>query len=188
MLERAADRVRALAGAEDRSWRHLAIGAAVCVGAVVASALLSSRLAPGPVDPRRGVEFARLDKPSYTPPAPVFAVVWPALFSLLTWSGLRVWNAERGRDRTVAFSLWGLIQALNVAVVAWGPERRLRQFLTAFATLVATGAYAAIARKVDGEAAAMVAPYAGWMGFANLLSEELWRRNRGVHPGTPTLH
>lgn len=188
MLDHAADRVRAFAGAEDRSWSHLAIGAAVCLGAVAASALISSRFAPSPLNPKRGVEFAFLDKPSFTPPASVFAVVWPALFSLLTWSGLRVWNAEGGRDRTVAFSLWGLIQALNVAVVAWGPERRLRQFLTALATLVVTGVYAATARKVDGKAAAMVAPYAGWMGFANLLTEELWRKNRPVHRGTPTIH
>jgi tryptophan-rich sensory protein len=30
----------------------------------------------------------------------------------------------------------------------------------------------------------MVAPYVGWIGFANVLSEELWRRN----PEARTLH
>jgi tryptophan-rich sensory protein len=30
----------------------------------------------------------------------------------------------------------------------------------------------------------MVAPYLGWISFANVLTEELWRRN----PESPTVH
>jgi tryptophan-rich sensory protein len=30
----------------------------------------------------------------------------------------------------------------------------------------------------------MVAPYVGWIGFANVLTEELWRKA----PQAPTLH
>jgi tryptophan-rich sensory protein len=40
------------------------------------------------------------------------------------------------------------------------------------------------ARRVDPPAANMVAPYVGWIGFANVLTEELWRRNTQVQ----TLH
>ncbi len=51
--------------------------------------------------------------------------------------------------------------------------------------LVAMGgalAYAQEARKVDPPSAGIIAPYVSWMAFANLLTAELWRRNRG-RPG-----
>ena len=45
-------------------------------------------------------------------------------------------------------------------------------------------AYAWRARKVDPPAANLVAPYVGWIGFANVLTEELWRKNAPK----PTIH
>jgi tryptophan-rich sensory protein len=33
-----------------------------------------------------------------------------------------------------------------------------------------------------------VAPYVGWIGFANVLTEELWRRNPQARGGPRTLH
>jgi tryptophan-rich sensory protein len=35
------------------------------------------------------------------------------------------------------------------------------------------------ARRVDGPSSALSAPYLAWIAFAGLLSEELWRLNRG---------
>ncbi len=46
------------------------------------------------------------------------------------------------------------------------------------ATLVNALAYMDAARRVDPPAAWLAAPHAAWIGFAALLSEELWRRNR----------
>ena len=39
-------------------------------------------------------------------------------------------------------------------------------------------AYANDARAVDPPSAAIIAPYVSWMAFANLLTAEVWRRNK----------
>jgi benzodiazapine receptor len=47
----------------------------------------------------------------------------------------------------------------------------------ASAMTVGTAALVATAWKVDRRAPASVIPLAGWLAFASLLSEEIWRRN-----------
>lgn len=188
MLAQGLDALEDFLNAKERDPRHVAVGAAICVGAVALSALISARMAPTEAHPEIKAEYDALEQPPFKPPEAVFKLVWPALFSMLTWSGLRVWNARSGPERTRAFGLWAAIQGLNAVWMLWGPRRRLQQFATALTTLGVTAAYAAAARKVDGRAAAMVAPYAGWIGFANLLTEEVWRRNRPTHHGNATLH
>ena len=98
----------------------------------------------------------------------------------LTLSGLRIWNAPRSAARTQALTLWGAVQALNAVWMALGPKRLGGQLATAVASLGTAGAYVWRARQVDPPAASMVAPYVGWIGFANVLTEELWRRTRGA--------
>ena len=75
-------------------------------------------------------------------------------------------------------------QALNAVWMALGPRRLTGQLATAVASLGAAMAYAWRARKVDPPAANLVAPYVGWIGFANVLTEELWRKNAPK----PTIH
>ena len=55
---------------------------------------------------------------------------------------------------------------------------------TAIVSLGTALAYAWRARRVDASAANMVAPYVGWIGFANVLTGDLWRRNGP----RPTIH
>jgi tryptophan-rich sensory protein len=59
------------------------------------------------------------------------------------------------------------------------PKQRLAQVLAAVSTFAVTMFYARAAEKVDERSAKLVAPYAGWVGFANLLNTELWAKNRG---------
>jgi tryptophan-rich sensory protein len=185
MLERGRDTLQGLLNSRDRSTAHVAIGAVLCLGVVAASAVITARTAPGRRSPRLRRAYDSLEQPRFRPPEEVSSLIWPPLFLVLGLSALRIWNARDGRDRTEALGLWGAIQALNAIWMAWGPRRRLEQLLTAIATLAATGAYVGKAGKVDRRAAALVAPYAGWVGFANLLTEELWRRNR---PRGVTIH
>ena len=105
-------------------------------------------------------------------------MVWPPLFVLLTLSGLRVWNAPSSRERTKALGLWGAVQGLNALWMALGPRRLPLQVATAVTTLSLSAAYARHAGRVDRPAAQMVAPYLGWIAFANLLTGELLRLNR----------
>jgi benzodiazapine receptor len=188
LADRIADAVREtvdeVANARGRSLRHILIGVAVTGGAVALSALIARRHAPTVDNPQVKADYDALEQPALKPPRAAFAIVWPPLFLALTLSGLRIWNAPRSPARTQALTLWGMVQALNALWMALGPRRLGGQLATAVASLGTSAAYAWRARQVDAPAAGMVAPYLGWISFANVLTEELWRKNSG----RPTIH
>ena len=173
-----------LANSRGRSTPHLLIGLGVTVGAVLGSALIARRNAPTPDNPKRLAEYEALHRPPFTPSRQAFSMIWPPLFLALTVSGVRIWNAPKSPARTQALTLWGVVQALNALWMALGPRRLGGQLVAAVTSLGTSAAYAWRARKVDAPAARMVAPYVGWMGFANVLTEELWRKNIPK----PTIH
>lgn len=170
--------------ARGRSTRHLVLGVAITGGVVLATALIARANAPTPDNPQVKADYDRLERSPLQPPPAVFSLVWPPLFMALTLSGLRIWNAPRSAARTQALTLWGAAQGLNALWMALGPRRLGGQLATAVASLGTSAAYAWRARRVDAPAASMVAPYVGWIGFANVLTEEFWRKNTP----RPTIH
>lgn len=178
------DTVDDIANSRGRSTRHLLLGLGLTAGAVMASALIARANAPIPENPDVKRDYDRLRQPAFSPPRAAFGVIWPPLFLALTLSGLRVWNAPASPARTQALTLWGVVQALNAVWMALGPRRLGGQLTAAVVSLGTSAAYAWRARQVDAPAAAMVTPYVGWIGFANVLTGELWRRNQD----RPTLH
>jgi tryptophan-rich sensory protein len=155
--------------------------AAVAGGAMALSALLGRRYSPDRSHP--GIErwYRELEKPSFTPPDPVFGAVWPALEVSLAAGGYRLLREPSSPDRDRALALW----AVNVAMIpGWtkiffGERSPAGGLAAAIAQLGAGLAYVETARRVDGVAAACGAPYAAWLAFANVLAEEVWRRNAG---------
>jgi tryptophan-rich sensory protein len=173
-----------LANSRDRSLRHLLIGVGLTAGAVAASAILARINAPVEEGPEAYSDYEAPEPPKVAPRKPVFSLLWPPLFMALTLSGLRIWNAPKSPARTQALTLWTFVQGLNAFWMALGPKRLGGQLATATAALGTAGAYVWRAKRVDAPAANMVAPYVGWIGFANVLSEELWRKPEPK----PTLH
>jgi benzodiazapine receptor len=176
--------VDSLANSRGRSTQHILIGLGLTVGAVAISALVARLNAP-PEDDYEA--YSDYDEPVFSeakPQSKLFANLWTPLFMALTLSGLRIWNAPRSAARTQALTLWGTVQALNAVWMALGPKRLGGQLATAIASLGTAAVYVWRARQVDPPAANRVAPYVGWIGFANLLSEGLWRRP----PELRTLH
>ncbi len=182
--EAAREAIDGVANSKGRSTRHLMIGLGLTGGAILVSSLIARANTPTPDHPEIERACDALDKPGFQPPKAAFAAVWPPLFMALTLSGLRIWNAPSSPARTQALTLWGVVQALNAAWMALGPGRLGGQLITGVASLGTSAAYAWRARQVDVPAAGMVAPYVGLMGFANILSGELLRRN----PEPPTVH
>lgn len=180
----ARDAVDDIANSRGRSTRHLLVGLGLTAGAVLASALIARANSPIPDNPEAEHEYDHLKKPGFSPPKAAFGLIWPPLFLALTLSGLRVWNAPSSPERTQALTLWGTVQALNAVWMALGPRRLGGQLTAAVVSLGTSAAYAWRAKQVDAPAAGMVTPYIGWIGFANVLTGELWRRNRSA----PTLH
>jgi tryptophan-rich sensory protein len=175
--------VDSLANSRGRSIQHIAIGLGLTVGAVAISALVARMNAP---EDNYEVysDYEEQVEPETKPPSKLFAAIWPPLFTALTLSGLRIWNAPPSSARTQALTLWGLAQALNGVWMALGPKRLGGQLATAIASFGTAAAYVWRARQVDPPAASLVAPYVGWIGFANVLTEELWRKapeHRTVH-------
>lgn len=180
-MRRTLDRVT---NSQGRSIQHVLVGLGVTAAAVAASAIVARRNAPTPDNPKVFAAYEALKQPAFQPPRIVFSLVWPPLFVALTLSALRIWNAPKSPARTQALTLWGVAQALNAIWMALGPRRLGGQLATAVTSLGASVAYLWRARRVDAPAAAMVAPYVGWIGVANALTEELWRKN----PPNPTIH
>jgi tryptophan-rich sensory protein len=172
------------ANSQGRSAQHVAAGLAITAGAVLASALISGLSAPTKLNPKAKAAYDQLEQPAFAPPRQAFAVIWPPLFLALTLSGLRVWNAPEGRERSQALGLWGAVQGLNALWMALGPKRLGAQLAVAAASFAASAAYVWRARAVDPPASNLVAPYLGWISFANALTGELWRKNQP----RPTIH
>ena len=152
----------------------LTAGAAVAV-----AALAGTRYGPTPNRPRTALWYARLRKPSYTPPGPIFGAAWTLLDGLLWFAGARLLQHPSSPSRGAALGLWGLT-VTGVGGFSWVlfGRKRLDQALGVTAGMVASSAgLAAAASRVDRAAALATLPLAAWTGFALLLQEEVWRRN-----------
>jgi tryptophan-rich sensory protein len=114
-------------------------------------------------------------------PKPLTSLLLPPLFIAMTLSGLRTWNAPSSPARTRALTIWSLVQGFNALWLGLGAKRVGGQLGAATASLAASAAYALEARKVGGGSA----PDLGWLGIANALTAQLWRR---PVLRAPTLH
>ena len=176
--------VDSLANSRGRSARHVLIGLGLTVGAVALSALVARLNAPAEDAYEVYSDYEEPAPPDLAPPPRLFGMLWPPLYLALTISGLRIWNAPKSAERTQALTLWGVVQALNAVWMALGSRRLGGQLAAAVASLGTAAAYVWRARRVDPPSASLVAPYVGWIGFANVLSDELWRKT----PAAPTVH
>ena len=148
--------------------------------AVAAAAGAGSLFGPTPARPRTALWYARLRKPSFTPPGPVFGVVWTALDTLLWYTGYRLARRPATPARNFALGFWGAT-LLGVGGFSWVlfGRRQLGEALGVTSGMVAsTAGLVAASSVVDRRAAQAAAPLALWVSFAFLLQEEVWRRNR----------
>ena len=154
-------------------------GAAVtlAVSAVLTAALIGSRA--GPQQPRAGLWYARLNKPSFTPSGATIGGAWMVLYGLLGYAGYRLARARPTPARTTALASWGLV----LGGIALFPFTFFRQQNLPLSQVVVGGMFASAATaagaaaSIDRPAALAIAPVVAWTAFAGLLNEELWRRN-----------
>ena len=181
MVRRAVD---SLANSRGRSARHILIGVGLTAGAVALSALAAKLNSAPDEEWEVYSDYEEAVPVEPKPPSRLFGMVWPPLYLALTLSGLRIWNAPKSAARTQALTLWGVVQGLNAVWMALGPKKLGGQLATGIASLGTAAAYVWRARQVDPPSASLVAPYVGWIGFANVLTDELWRGK----PEARTVH
>ncbi|MEN2787189.1 TspO/MBR family protein [Sphingomonas qilianensis] len=157
-----------------------AVSIAIVAAALGITAVLGRRNAPDPTHPRTRRWYKRLDKPAYTPPDAVFGAAWPVLETGLAVGGYRLLRHPAGAERDLAVNLW----LLNMIMIGGWTEiffhrKQLGPSAALSGAMIASGAsYVAAAAKVDRTAAVAGVPFVAWLGFATLLAERIWERNR----------
>ncbi|WP_269715905.1 tryptophan-rich sensory protein [Caulobacter sp. NIBR2454] len=174
LVDTAQDKLEDQLNSHGRGAGHVAIGVAVCAAIASGTALIALKRTP-PAGPAE--QAAATDGVTVKPSKPTLSLLLPTLFSLSSLSALRIWNAPSSPRRTRALALWGVMQAVNAALVWAAPKRRSAQLVGAVATASITAAYAETAKRIDTKAAGMVAPYAGLMSFTSAMAGDV-RRSR----------
>lgn len=142
---------------------------AVFLGLAFAAAAFGAQFEPGDW-------YAGLRKPALTPPGWVFPPVWAALYVCIGVAGALVWRRTRAR---LPMALWGAQLALNAAWswLFFGLQRPDLAFLEIRVLWIAIALTLFVFSRVHGLAAALLAPYLGWVAFAAWLNWEIWRLN-----------
>jgi tryptophan-rich sensory protein len=124
--------------------------------------------------------YRQLDKPAWQPPGAAFGPAWTTLYGLMAVASARTLDRmEEPEERHAFATAFGANLVLNAG---WNwlffRARRPRWALAEILLLeVSTLDLTRRAAKVDGPAAKMLAPYAGWVAFATLLNAAIARRN-----------
>jgi benzodiazapine receptor len=125
---------------------------------------------------RPGEWYAKLAKPSFTPPNGIFAPVWTLLYIMIAIAG---WRTFAHDPLGPAMIVWTIALALNLS---WSPIFfRLHQPLVAFfvilTLLVMIITFIGLTWRQDAVSASLFVPYAVWTLFAAALNAAICRLN-----------
>ncbi len=148
----------------------------VFIAAVAIVAITGSMFTPS-VDP---AWYASLRKPSFNPPNWIFAPVWTVLYVLIAVSAWLVWRRVGWNGAGLPMGWWFTQLMLNAV---WTPlffgahlvGTALSVILALLGAIIGT---IMVFRRHHALAAAMLLPYAAWVGFASLLNASIWLLNR----------
>ena len=146
---------------------------------VLTSAMTAAAAALGSLGTKPDSPWYRsLDKPAWQPPGVAFPLVWTPLYGLIAWGTGRAASVPQGRGAMLAVT--GADLAVN-AGWCWAFFDR-ESPRAGLATIVLLDALNLVllreAARRDRTAAAALAPYVVWTGFATALNASIWRRNR----------
>ncbi|MEI6058199.1 MAG: TspO/MBR family protein [archaeon] len=118
------------------------------------------------------VWYEGLNKPSFTPPAQVFPVVWTTLFVLMGIALYIVYVSPKGKTRTMALRLFGIQLGLNIiwSILFFGmrrPEYALIEIVLLWISILMTMIYF---RKVDRKTTGYLLLYIIWVSVASVLN------------------
>jgi benzodiazapine receptor len=124
--------------------------------------------------------YAQLSKPTWAPPAWVFAPVWTALYALMGVAAWLVWRSPG--LKAAPLSLFSVQLAAN-ALWSWLFFAWHRGALAAVEVLVLLALIVATVAafwRISRLAALLLVPYVLWVGFASALTWAVWRSNPGL--------
>jgi len=148
-------------------WTAGAVAVTAAVGSVASSETSS-------------IWYRGLDKPVIQPPAAVFPVVWTLLYSDIAVTSAVALNRADAPDTRSYRSALAVNLLLN-ASWSWVFFKAHRIGLAigvATALAASSGDLVRRTSRMDRRAGWALLPYAGWCGFATVLTTAIWRRNR----------
>ena len=126
-----------------------------------------------------GEWYSALAKPSWNPPAWVFAPVWTFLYICMAVAAWLVWRRKGLLEGAVPLSLWAVQLGLN-SVWTWfffgmhNPGLAFADILLLWLAILST---LILFWRVTRAAGALFLPYILWVSFAAILNFALWRMN-----------
>lgn len=112
--------------------------------------------------------YARLDKPSWAPPAEVFGPAWTTLYGLIGVASWRMYPKVSDRAKRLHLAQMAVNAAWSWVFFTVKDKRLSLAVIATLDALVAAQLWAI--RKEDPTSAALMAPYAGWIAFATALN------------------
>lgn len=152
----------------------LIISLVVCFGA---SGLGASFMADGSA----GNWYARLQKPSITPPDWVFGPVWTILYLLMAISVFLVWNKGLDYPKVkFAIGLFLIQLALNAVWtgIFFGFHLILPALIDIILLFIAILVTLLVFRSISFSASMLLVPYLLWVGYATILNGWIYYMNR----------
>jgi len=126
--------------------------------------------------------YPTLNKPSWTPPAPIFGNMWSIFYAVMGYASYLVWRQGGLEAQKRPLTFYALQLVFNLA---WPITFFLRKKLGQgqIVNLITLGLASATARefyKVDAFAGKILIPYLLWLVFANALNYSIWQKNPGA--------
>ncbi|WP_432352472.1 TspO/MBR family protein [Sporosarcina sp. A2] len=125
-------------------------------------------------------QYAKLEKPSFSPPPHVFPIAWTALYGLLGYAKYRAEQHSNPEDVRKVLTPYELQLGLNYIrsflFFKWNLRGTALIEMTMLFAMVSLTAYEF--NKVDKLAGKLLVPYLEWISFAWALNYSIWNLNK----------
>ena len=151
---------------------------------ILTAALTAASAVAGSLGTRPTSEwYQSLDKPAWQPPGAAFPLVWTPLYGLIAWGTGRAAEkaeeaSEGGGRRMLALTAADLAVNAGWCWVFFARQSPGKGLVVIAGLDALNVALLREAAKHDKPAAAALAPYVAWTGFATALNASVWWRNR----------
>ncbi|HEX8177527.1 MAG TPA: TspO/MBR family protein [Pyrinomonadaceae bacterium] len=153
------------------TWLALGVSIAICFSAAGIGSLFT--------DPEIGGWYARIAKPSWTPPNWVFGPVWSVLYLMMAVAAWLVWKEKGFASAAAPLALFGVQLVFNAlwSILFFGMHRigmALLDIVLLWSAILAT---VLSFWRVSPAAGALMIPYLLWVTYASALNYSIWRLN-----------
>lgn len=152
-------------------WLGLAVSIAICFSAAGLGSLFT--------DPEIGGWYARISKPSWTPPNRVFGPVWSTLYLMMAVAAWLVWKDKGFAGAALPLTLFAVQLVFNTlwSILFFGMHNIGLALLDIILLWVAILLTLLAFWRVQTWAGALMLPYLLWVTYASALNYSIWKMN-----------